>query len=184
MSIYDRKGRERSDGSVRHTETTFVGGCGPISKGPMQLLQHNAYRQWVHDGEPDRDVDPSNPYWALQTYKTYICCRTVAELERVIEAAYWSSWKSARYNTRPKTVSQYTLYYNQKRQARALSRVHEKLELVRDHIKRLQEEHGATPIGVDPDGNCQGFRPITTNSQADEAEAALMTLDFMGGFDG
>lgn len=179
MSVYDRQ----ANGRGRHEESTFVGGS-KIAKGPMTLWRNNAERQWLADGEPEEDLDPSHPYWVLQTYKTYVCARTVAGLERLIEAATYSGYAKGYWRDadKPKHLSRYQVSYYQKRAAKALDRVVERLQAVLGHIKRIQEEQGQTPYGMDCEGNFVGYRSMNESNKADEATAALMALEYMGGF--
>ena len=126
MSIYDRQ----ANGRGRYDESIFIGGA-KISAGPMEYWREQTTRQWMEDGSPDREQDPANPYFALQTYKTLVCARTVAELERLIESAKWAGWRKGYHaDGRPKSYGAYCVYWRRKRQARALDSVRLKLQQV------------------------------------------------------
>ena len=181
MSVYYKQ----ANGRGRYEEITFVGGT-KISKGAMALWRQNARNQWDRDGKPDRDADPSNPYWALQTYSTLVVARTVSELERLIESATYSSW-SGRYRSRrhgtevQKRYASYYVSYSNGRQAKALDRVLERLESVLEHVRAVIERDGKTPYGMDCDGNFVGYRAANESNKADEALAELMSLGFENG---
>ena len=171
MSVYDKT----ANGRGRYDESVFVGGT-KISSGPMKYWRAVTQRQWDSDGCPSRDADPSNPYWTLMTYKTFVCARTVAELDRIIESAKWAGWRNVRIN-RPAPFSRYFVYYGNKRQAAAIDRVRDKLLLVRGHIRRITEDTGYVPYGVNVAGDVMGYRQASEAYMADEALAALVAWE-------
>ena len=174
MSIYDRE----ANGRGRYDESVFVGGT-KISAGPMEYWRDQTRRQWLADGEPDREQDPANPYFALQTYKTLVCARTVAELDRLIESAKWAGWYYGwgSVTQRPKKFDAYRLYWSWKRQAKALDRVFYKLNCIRGHINAAIEETGYIPYGVTEEGRIMGYRQRTDSNKADESLVALLAMD-------
>ena len=117
------------------------------------------------------------------TYKTIVCARTVAELERLIESARWSGWYSGyRGYNKPAKYSSYYVSWGRKRSAKALDKVQGKLQAVLKHIKAEYERTGYLPTGMGPDGKFIGYRSAGESQQADEVIAALATMEFIGGF--
>jgi len=178
LSVYDRK----ANGRGRYDLSTFVGWV-KISEGPLRHWFWQAERQWVEDGRPDREQDPSNPYWALQTYKTIACARTLAELDRLIDSATWAGWYDGyRGHDKPKQFKAYYVSWGNKRSAKAVDRVRLKLRTVREKIRSVYEETGYMPVGMGVDGKFIGYRGVGEAAKADEVMAALATMEFIGGF--